>query len=101
MSDYVNRVTLALPRNGTANHVTNAANTTGGGTVVDGTPFTPTSGRLLVAIAEGAITSGTGTSVPTAPPANWTGPTGNQGVNNSGLYVWYRTANATSTDDLS
>lgn len=88
MSDWLNRVTLALPRNGTTSHTINPSNATGGGTVVDGAAFTPTAGRFLAITIEGGVTSTT--------PTSWTLPTGGSAVNNTGLYFWYRASAAGS-----
>jgi hypothetical protein len=56
---------------------------------VGGSAFTPTSGRLLVVVAEGSVTSTT--------PSGWTLPSGGSAVNNTGLYVWHRTAAGSDT----
>lgn len=80
MSQFLNHVAIAAPRNGTATHTV----TPSSGTVVAGSLFTPTAGRLLVVVVEGAVTSTT--------PAGWTLPPGGSAINNTGLYVWYRTA---------
>jgi len=80
MVKWLNHVTIAAPRNGTNSHTVNPAS----GTVVAGSAFTPTAGRLLVVLAEGAVTSTT--------PSGWTLPAGGSAVNNTGLYLWYRTA---------
>jgi hypothetical protein len=98
VADWLNHVVIAAPRNGTTSHTVAADGT--GGTVIGGTAFTPTSGRFLKSSCYGGITSGSNTSVPTAPPTGWTAPTNNQAVNNGGLYVWKRTASATSADQL-
>lgn len=76
----LNQVTIATPRNGTTTHTV----TPSSGTVVAGSLFTPTAGRLLVCIAEGSVTSTT--------PTGWTLPTGGSAVNLSALYVWWRVA---------
>lgn len=81
MASWVNRVVVAAPRNGTTTHTIDPSSATN---VVDGAAFTPTAGRLLVVIVEGSVTSTT--------PTGWTLPTGGSAVNNTGLYVWYRTA---------
>lgn len=80
MVTYLNHVTIAAPRNGTTSHTVSPSS----GTVVAGSSFTPTAGRLLVCVVEGAVTSST--------PAGWTLPSGGSAVNNVGLYVWHRTA---------
>lgn len=100
MSDWVNHVVIKLPQNGTTSHIADPSNATGGGTVVDGSAFTPTAGRLLVMLAYGGQTAGGNTSVPTSPPSGWTGPTANQAVGNGGLYVWYKTAAGGDTASL-
>lgn len=72
MSAWVNRTLVQTPRNATSTHTV---------------AFTPaTVGNLLVAIAEGSVTSTT--------PTGWTLPTGGSAINNTGLYVWYKTAAA-------
>jgi hypothetical protein len=78
---YLNHVTIAAARNGTTSHTIDPSAT---GTVIDGAAFTPTAGRLLVVVAEGAVTSTT--------PSGWTLPSGGSAINNTGLYVWHRTA---------
>jgi hypothetical protein len=98
VADWINHVVIAAPRNGTTSHTVAADGT--GGTVIGGTAFTPTAGRLLKSSCYGGITSGSNTAVPTAPPTGWTAPTNNQAVNNGGLYVWKRIASATSADQL-
>jgi hypothetical protein len=85
MAKWLNRVAIAAPRNGTTTHTVNPAS----GTVVNGTLFTPTAGRLLVVACEGAVTSTT--------PSGWTLPTGGSAVNFTGLYVWWRTAAGSDT----
>lgn len=76
----LNHVTIAAPRNGTATHTV----TPSSGSVVAGSLFTPTAGRFLVCVVEGAVTSTT--------PSGWTLPSGGSAINYTGLYVWYRTA---------
>lgn len=72
---------IAAPAdNGTATHTVSPSS----GTVGTGTLFTPTAGNLLVCLAEGSVTSTT--------PSGWTLPSGGSAINNTGLYVWYRTA---------
>lgn len=72
MVQWVNRSLVQAPRNGTTTHTV---------------AFTAASaGNLLVAVAEGAVTSST--------PTGWTLPAGGSAVNNTGLYVWYKTATA-------
>lgn len=80
MATYLNHVAIAADRNGTTSHTV----TPSSGTVVAGTAFTPTEGRLLVCVVEGSVTSST--------PSGWTLPTGGSAINYTGLYVWYRTA---------
>jgi hypothetical protein len=100
MSDWANHVVIKLPQNGTNQHIGDPSNATGGGTVVDGSAFTPTAGRLIVMLAYGGQTAGGNTSVPTSPPSGWTGPANNQAVGNGGLYVWYKTAAGGDTASL-
>jgi hypothetical protein len=90
---WVNRVTIALPRNGTTSHTADPSS----GSVVAGKTFTPTAGNLLVALCYGAVTSGSTTGVPANPPTGWTKPTNGEAVNNGGLYVWYKTAAGSDT----
>ena len=72
MVQWVNRSLTQAPRNGTTSHTVS---------------FTPaTAGNLLVCVVEGAVTSTT--------PTGWTLPTGGSAINNTGLYVWYKTATA-------
>lgn len=80
MAKWVNHASVATPRNGTTTHTV----TPSSGTLATGSLFTPTAGNLLVACAQGAVTSTT--------PTGWTLPTGGSAVNNTGLYVWYITA---------
>lgn len=81
MAAWTNRAVFQLPRNGTATHTVDPTSATN---LVSGAAFTPTAGRLLVAVIEGGVTSST--------PSGWTLPASGSAVNNSGLYVWYRTA---------
>lgn len=94
MADWLNHAAIAAPRNGTTSHTAVTPST---GTVVAGSAFTPTAGRFLACFCGGAVTSGSNTSVPTAAPTGWTGPTNNQAVNNGGLYFWYKTAAGSDT----
>lgn len=90
----MNHVVIAAPGNGTATHTVNPNGT--GGTVVAGTAFTPTAGRLLLCVAEGAVTStGTSGGGGSTAPSGWSGGAATSGynaVNYSGLYLWYKTA---------
>jgi hypothetical protein len=85
MATWSNHVTIAGPRNGTTSHTIDP----NGGTVVAGANFTATAGRLLVACADGGVTSTT--------PSGWTLPTGGSAINQSGLYVWWRSAAGSDT----
>lgn len=87
MADWLNHATIAAPKNGTSTHTVGPDGT--GGTVVAGSAFTPTAGRLLVVFVEGAVTSTT--------PSGWTLPTNGSAINNSALYVWHRTAAGSDT----
>lgn len=80
-TSFLSHVTVAAAANGTADHTIDPATT---GTVVAGSAFTPTAGRLLVACVDGAVTSTT--------PSGWSIVAGGSSVGNTGLYVWYRTA---------
>jgi hypothetical protein len=82
---WLNRAVYQLPRNGTTTHTVDPTSATN---LVSGSAFTPTSGRLLVAVIEGAVTSTT--------PSGWTLPSGGSAVNLTGLYVWWRSAAAGS-----
>lgn len=81
MSDWLNMVTINVARNGTTSHTVTPSST---GTVVAGAAFTPTAGRLLLCIVEGAVTSTT--------PSGWTLPTNGSAINNTGLYLFTKTA---------
>lgn len=78
MATFTNHVTLHGAANGTTSHSVNPAS----GTVLAGTAFTPTAGRLLVVITYGSVTSTT--------PSGWTLEA--SAVNSGGLYIWSRTA---------
>src|SRR6478735_9379450 len=80
MAKWINHVAINTPRNATTTHTVDPST----GTAANGTLFTPTAGNLLVCLVEGAVTSTT--------PTGWTLPTGGSAVNNTGHYVWYRTA---------
>ena len=72
MVQWVNRSQVNAPRNGTTSHTVN---------------FAPaTAGNMLICVTEGAVTSTT--------PTGWTLPSGGSAVNNTGLYVWRKTATA-------
>lgn len=86
MSDWLNMVTINVARNGTTSHTVDPSTT---GTVVAGTAFTPTAGRLLLCLVEGAVTSTT--------PSGWTLPTNGSAVNNTGLYVFTKAAAGSDT----
>jgi hypothetical protein len=73
-------VAIAGPRNGTTTHTVDPNS----GSASAGALFSPTAGNLLVCIVEGAVTSTT--------PTGWTLPTGGSAVNNTGLYVFWKTA---------
>lgn len=81
MATYLNHVTVKAARNGTTSHVVDPSSATG---VVDGTPFTPTAGRLLVCLVGGSVVNAT--------PSGWTLPTNGAQVNMGGLYVFHRDA---------
>jgi hypothetical protein len=81
MAAWLNFVSISAPANGTAVHAVDPATS---GTVIAGAPFVPTAGRLLMCVAEGAVTSTT--------PAGWALPANGSAINNTGLYVWTKTA---------
>lgn len=90
MADWLNHATVLGARNGTTTHTLSADGT--GGSVIAGSGFTPTSGRLLVCFGNGGVTATT--------PTGWTLPTNGSAIGNTGLYVWWRTATATSADQV-
>jgi hypothetical protein len=72
VAKWVNRTLVQAARNGTTSHTIS---------------FTAaTAGNLLVAVLDGAVTSTT--------PTGWTLPTNGSAINNTGLYVWTKTATA-------
>lgn len=79
MASWSNHAAIAAPRNGTTSHMLVSPST---GTLVAGAYFTPTAGRLLVCVVEGAVTSSLS--------SGWTQPTGGSAVGSTGLYVWWR-----------
>lgn len=83
MATFTNHVTLHGTANGTTSHTVNPAS----GTVLAGSAFTPTAGRLLVVIAYGSVTSTT--------PSGWTLEA--SAINSGGLYIWSRTAAGSDT----
>lgn len=78
MATFTNHVTLHGTANGTTSHTVDPSS----GTVLAGSTFTPTAGRLLVVITYGSVTSTT--------PSGWTLEA--SAVNSGGLYIWSRTA---------
>lgn len=88
---WLNHAAINTARNGTTAHNNVDPATTG--TVIAGAAFTPASGNLLLCFAEGAVTSTT--------PTGWTLPTSGSAINNTGLYVWWRSASGTSADQVS
>lgn len=91
MATWLNHAAIAAPSNGTASHTV----TPSSGTVVVGSLFTPAAGNLLVCVVEGAVTT-FGTAAGTA-PTGWTLPSGGFAVNNTGLYVFTKTADGSDT----
>jgi hypothetical protein len=99
---WLNHVTIKAPQNGTAYHSSSPSTANIGttdmstgvvtGQVVAGELFTPTAGRFLLLVVEGAATSGSNTSVPTAPPSGWSN--GVQSVDTTGLYAFYKASAA-------
>jgi len=75
VTQALHHVAIAAPRNGTTTHIVDPST----GTVVAGSAFTPTAGRMLVCKAYGAVTSTTPTAFTLAASA----------INSGGLYVWY------------
>lgn len=86
MATWLNRVAIAVPRNGGTTHIVDPSTDT----VVDGSNFTPTAGNFLICIMSGAVTSGSTTGVPATAPTGWTKLW--ESVGDSGLYCWYKTA---------
>lgn len=86
MADWINHCAISAPRNGTTAH---NSITPSSGTVASGSTFTPTAGNLLVCFVEGAVTSTT--------PSGWTLPASGSAINNTGLYVFYKTAAGSDT----
>lgn len=80
MALWTSHVAIAAPRNGTTSHTVSPSS----GTAVAGSLFTPTAGRLLVCVVEGSVTSTT--------PSGWSLPSGGSAINQTGLYVWTKTA---------
>jgi hypothetical protein len=80
VAKWLNRVTIQGARNGTTSHTIDPS----AGTVLSGSTFTPTAGRLLACLVYGAVTSTT--------PAGWTLVTNGSAVNNGGLYLFTKTA---------
>lgn len=83
---WTNYSLIAAPANGTAVHTIDPSSASN---VVDGTPFSPTAGRLLMVVTVGQVTSTT--------PSGWTLPTNGSAINFDGLYVWTRTAAGADT----
>jgi hypothetical protein len=82
MATYLNHASIRAPRTGNTAHTVSPDGT--GGTVVDGSAFTPTAGRLLVCVVGGPVTATT--------PAGWTLPANGSAVGSAGLYVFHKTA---------
>ena len=85
MTTFVNHAAIEGPRNGGTDHTVDPST----GTVKAGSTFSPTAGRLLVAVCQGAVTFTT--------PSGWTLPANGSAVNNAGLYVFYKTAAGSDT----
>lgn len=86
MATFLNHVAITLPRNGTTAHTfdpSDAAN------AVAGAAFTPTAGRLLVAVGYGPVTFTTA--------SGWAQE--DSAVNYGGLYLWSRDAAGGDTFD--
>lgn len=86
LGSWLNFVSIAAPRNAGTAHTVDPSSSSG---VLAGVPFTPTAGRFLTANAEGSVTSTT--------PTGWTLPTNGSSINNTGLYVWTKTAAGADT----
>jgi hypothetical protein len=72
MTQWINRTLVQAARNGTNSHTV--------------TFTAATAGSLLVALAEGPVTSTT--------PTGWTLPANGAAISNTGLYVWWKVASA-------
>jgi hypothetical protein len=93
---WLNHVAISAPRNGTTGHRISPTNTgTVGGTAVDagtvvaGSTFTPTAGRFLICVSQAGVTSTT--------PSGWT--LTQSAVNNTGQYLWSKTAAGSGDSD--
>ena len=86
MAKWLNHAAIAVPRAG-AGVFTHTVNPNSG-TVVAGAAFTPTAGRFLLVVIEGAVT--TYGTTPGVPPTGWTQEAA--AVSSTGLYTWTRTA---------
>lgn len=82
MSIWTNHVTVLLNTPPTGSF--DPSNPTAVGTVKNGSAFTPTTGRLLVLVVAGPVTSST--------PTGWTLPSGGTAVSTDGVYVFTKTA---------
>lgn len=86
MATWLNHVAIAAPRNGTTGHTVDPS----GGTVVAGSSFTPTSGRLLVCVMSGP--NGGSTT-----PSGWTKPSAIPAWDAVTVYLFHRTAAGSDT----
>lgn len=87
MAKWLNRVVVGSLGTGSPTETYNPNS----GTVLAGSAFVPTAGRLLVAIIAGPVTSTT--------PSGWSLHGGASAVNNNGLYMFYK-ATAAGSDTL-
>lgn len=90
MAKWLNHCAIASSTSGSGSTTeTYDPSSVGSGTLTVGTLFTPTAGRLLVAVIYGQVTSST--------PSGWTLPSNGSAINAGGLYVMYRTAAGSDT----
>jgi len=91
---FTNHVALVAPANGSFTHTVDPSS----GVPMAGTPFTPTAGRLLLCVVDGAVTTWGPGGNGTAPP-DWSrlGTGESEAVNNTGLYVFWKTAAGSDT----
>lgn len=88
---HVNTVTVVTTAASTTGRVSDPAS---GGTVLAGTRFTPTAGRLLLCVGSGAVNQ----TLPSGSP--WTLPTNGDAVSNGGHFLFTKTAAGGGNDSL-